>query len=62
MCNIYKTPLKKESNNKLTIMALHLKPGGIEKFISTTSKFLAKYYDVEIVSVYKYKKSESSFC
>lgn len=58
MCNIYKTTLKKESNNKLTIMALHLKPGGIEKFISTTSKFLAKHYDVEIVSVYKYKKSE----
>ena len=58
MRNIYKTPLKKENNNKLTIMALHLKPGGIEKFISTTSKFLAKNFDVEIVSVYKYKKSE----
>lgn len=58
MYNIYKTPFRKEENNKVTIMALHLKPGGIEKFISITSKFLVKNYDVEIVSVYKYKKSE----
>lgn len=56
--NIYKMPFRKEENNKVTIMALHLKPGGIEKFISTTSKFLSKKYEVEIVSVYKYKKQE----
>lgn len=56
--NIYKNPFKKEKNNKITIMALHLKPGGIEKFISATSNFLSKKYDVEIVSVYKYNKNE----
>ena len=45
---------KEKKNNKITFMALHLKYGGIEKFISTTSKMLSKDYDVEIVSVYKY--------
>lgn len=47
---------KKEyfDNNKVTIMALHLKFGGVESFISTISSFLQKKYDVEIVSVYKF--------
>ena len=44
---------EKIKHKKITIMALHLKPGGVEKFISITSKFLAKKYDVEIVSVYE---------
>ena len=56
--NIYKEPFKTKNNNKITIMALHLKPGGIEKFISSTSKFLSKNYDVEIVSVYEFKQNE----
>lgn len=47
---------KKEyvDNNKVTIMALHLKFGGVESFITTISSFLQKKYDVEIVSVYKF--------
>lgn len=49
---------KKIKNNKITIMSLHLKPGGIEKFISTTSSFLSKKYDVEVVCVYEYEKDK----
>ena len=61
--NIYyrekkKGEIKKTNGNKITIMALHLKHGGIENFIANTSKFLAKKHNVEIVSVYKYKKEE----
>lgn len=56
--NIFGQPFPKKKNNKITFMALHLKPGGIEKFISTTAKFLSKKYDVEVVSVYKYKREE----
>lgn len=48
----------KMANKKITVMALHLKPGGIERFISTTTKFLSKKYDIEIVSVYEYDKNE----
>ena len=49
---------KKEyfDNQKVTIMALHLKFGGVESFISTISSFLIKDYEVEIVSVYKFPK------
>ena len=63
ICNLYYRLYKKDvkvkiRNNKVTIMALHLKPGGIEKFIQTTSEFLSKNYDVEVVCVYHYPSNE----
>ena len=39
--------------NKVTILALHLGTGGIEKYVSDLSKMLNKRYNVEIVSTYK---------
>ena len=38
---------------KITIMALHLGYGGIEKAIADLSNSLCKYYEVEIISTYK---------
>lgn len=38
---------------KISILALHLGFGGIEKSIATLANILAKKYDVEIASVYK---------
>lgn len=38
---------------KITILALHLGYGGIEKFISNIANMFAEEYDVEIISVYK---------
>ncbi|HHW68900.1 MAG TPA: glycosyltransferase family 4 protein, partial [Tenericutes bacterium] len=38
---------------KITIMALHLGYGGIEKAISSLANGLSKNYKVEIVCVYK---------
>lgn len=38
---------------KITILALHLGYGGVEKSISSLSNILVKKYDVEIISVYK---------
>ena len=52
------TPTHKKNNKKITIMALHLKYGGVEKFISNTSKFLSDNYEVEIVSVYHYPNNQ----
>lgn len=40
-------------DNKVTILALHLGTGGIEKYISDLSKMLNKKYNVEIISTYK---------
>ena len=39
--------------NKVTIYALHLNYGGIEKSICTKANILSKKYDVEIISFYK---------
>ena len=38
---------------KITILALHLNYGGIERFISTLANSISDDYDVEIVSTYK---------
>ena len=38
---------------KITILALHLGYGGIEKFISNIANMFAKDNDVEIISIYK---------
>ena len=38
---------------KITILALHLGYGGIEKSISALANMLCDTYDVEIVSSYK---------
>ena len=38
---------------KVTILALHLGYGGVEKSISSLSNILIDKYDVEIISVYK---------
>ena len=38
---------------KITILALHLGYGGVEKAISTLSNILIEKYEVEIISVYK---------
>lgn len=43
----------KIDKNKLTIYALHLNYGGIEKSICTKANILSKYYNVEIISLYK---------
>lgn len=47
---------KKDKNiekNKVTIYALHLNYGGVEKNICTKANILSKIYDVEIISLYK---------
>ena len=49
---------KKKELKKVTMMALHLKPGGIEKFITETASFLSNSYEVEIVCNYRYPVSE----
>ena len=43
---------------KVTILALHLGYGGVEKAISSLSNILIDKYDVEIISVYNYMISQ----
>ncbi len=38
---------------KITILALHLSTGGVEKAVSTLSNMLAKQYEVEIIANYR---------
>ena len=38
---------------KITILALHLSFGGVEKFISNIANLLVEKYDVQIISTYK---------
>lgn len=48
--------LKKNKNlndKKITIVALHLGNGGVEKFISNLVKMLCSDYEIEIISSYK---------
>lgn len=40
-------------NNKITIFALHLATGGVEKYISSLCKMLDDSYEIEIISTYK---------
>lgn len=45
--------MKKLNPNKITILALHLSTGGVEKYLSSLCKMLEKDYDIEIISTYK---------
>ena len=40
---------------KITILALHLDYGGIEKYISLLCKMFDKEYDIEIICTYKFQ-------
>ena len=40
---------------KITILALHLNFGGVEKYISSLCKMLEDDYDIELVVTYKSK-------
>lgn len=44
---------KKLDDKKITIMALHLGVGGVEKYISSLCKMLENNYKIEIISSYK---------
>lgn len=44
------------SKKKITIFALHLDFGGIEKYLSTFCKMFKDIYDIEIISTYKFKE------
>ena len=48
--NSHKVLLKKDT---ITILALHLGTGGIEKYLSSLVKMLYKNYKIEIISTYK---------
>ncbi len=41
------------SLKKITILALHLNYGGIERFITNLANSISDFYDVEIISTYK---------
>lgn len=44
---------KLNKNNKVSILALHLGYGGVEKSIVDQANMLSEFYEVEIVSLYK---------
>ena len=44
---------------KITIMALHLGFGGIEKYVITIANMLSEKHDVEIISTYKMNEKPS---
>lgn len=48
-----KSQKEKTEKKKITILALHLGFGGIEKYISSLCKMLEKNYEVEVISTYK---------
>ncbi len=43
-------------NKKITIVALHLNYGGVEKALTELANYLSLFYEVEIISTYKFKK------
>ena len=45
--------------NKVSILSLHMGYGGIERSIVNQANMISKYYDVEIVSLYKISKDIS---
>ena len=47
-------------DNKVTIFALHLGTGGVEKYIASLCKMLEDNYEIEIISTYK-KTKEPAF-
>ena len=46
---------------KVTILALHLGFGGVEKSIASICNILANKYDVEVISVYKLYEKPAFF-
>lgn len=44
---------EKKDKKKITIFALHLGFGGVEKYLSSLCKMLKENYDIEIISTYK---------
>ncbi len=46
---------------KIVIVCLHLGHGGIEKYVSSLANILSSDYNVEIISVYKTKKTPAYF-
>ncbi len=44
---------KKLKENEITILALHLGYGGVEKYLSSLCKMLEDNYEIEIISTYK---------
>ena len=47
--------MKKLNQKKITILALHLNTGGVEKYLSSLCKMLSSY-EIEIISTYKIKE------
>ena len=45
--------MKKLNDKKITILALHLGTGGVEKYLSSLCKMLETNYEIEIISTYK---------
>ena len=45
--------MKKLNEKKITILALHLGTGGVEKYLSSLCKMLEGNYEIEIISTYK---------
>lgn len=45
--------MKNLISNKITILALHLGTGGVEKYLSSLCKMLENNYEIEIISTYK---------
>lgn len=45
--------IEERKNKKITIFALHLGFGGIEKYLSSLCKMLEENYEIEIISTYK---------
>ncbi len=41
---------KKLNEKKITILALHLGTGGVEKYLSSLCKMLESNYEIEIIS------------
>ncbi len=50
---ILKYNKRKLKENKITILALHLGYGGIEKYLSSLCKMLDKKFEIEIITTYK---------
>ena len=48
--------MKELNPNKITILALHLNTGGVEKYLSSLCKMLEDDYEIEIISTYKIKE------
>lgn len=44
---------EERERKKITIFALHLGFGGVEKYLSSLCKMLEENYDIEIISTYK---------